>query len=190
MVVKRITKEELKPALTLAHEVYKVAVEKKMDENMNFFFWDYAREEKLAPLIENQELVMYGVYDREQLVGVGALQKSGNISMLYVHWNYVQKGVSKLLIQEMKRYCAEVLKLGVISANVFPIYNVQLFNHYGFRLKENVRPGVPYVAMGMTIDNRIMEIPRKPIKIGYWLLTLGVVVAGIIATIAGYLFFG
>lgn len=176
MEIRELNIEQLPEAIDLAKRVFDVAFGDNIDPNMRFFFIDYARVEKLQPQMENKEVILFGAYEGDTLMGVSAMQRAGHITMLYVDAPYLRRGVSKALLAQMYKYANEVLKVDLVTTSVFPYRNVELFKKQGFVIGKDFVSGMPYVPMCRSVSAKIMTIPRRKIKWKAWLLTLLIVV--------------
>lgn len=172
MEIKELNIEQLPAAIDLAKRVFEVAFGDNIDPNMKYFFIDYARVEKLSVLMERKEVIFFGAFEGDVLMGMSAMQKAGHITMLYVDAPYLRKGISKALLAQMYKYATEVLKVDLVTTSVFPYRNVELFKRQGFVIGKDFVPGMPYVPMQRNVSAKIMTIPRRKIKWEAWLLTL------------------
>jgi len=90
-------------------------------------------------------LVMYGAYQDERMVGMGATRNGGrHISLLFVEPEFHGQGIGKQLVNLIRRKCPE----STITVNSSP-YAVEIYKKMGFVATDNelVKDGIRYTPM-------------------------------------------
>lgn len=62
-----------------------------------------------------QMVVIFGIFDEQRVCGVSALKKDGQVFLIYVLENCRRRGVGSMILWSMYRYCADALRVPVIS---------------------------------------------------------------------------
>lgn len=176
MEIKILDKVQISQAISLADKVYYMAVEQNVDRQMSFFFHDYARTEKLETKVESGEVVLFGAFEQDAMMGMSALHTAGQITMLYVDSMYLRQGVGRQLVKKMASYTCEVLNRNRLTANVFPYGSVEFFKKCGFGVKNEFQPGMQYVPMDRDIYKEELAFEKRPVKWKAWGIAFLVVV--------------
>jgi len=74
-------------------------------------------------------VVLYGAFDSEKLVAVGALKNKSHILMLYVLPNYQKKGIGDRLLRELEKKCT-VNKVTLNSSD----FAISFYQKRGYRV--------------------------------------------------------
>mgnify|MGYP000565113306 FL=1 len=78
-------------------------------------------------------LVVFGAFDSNVLCGVCGMTNEGHITMLYVHPQYLRRGIGKKLLERVRIYARMQLKLMQVSVNAMPAYTADYFSRVGFK---------------------------------------------------------
>ena len=78
-------------------------------------------------------LVVFGAFDSNVLCGVCGMTNEGHITMLYVHPQYLRRGIGKKLLERARIYARMQLKLMQVSVNAMPAYTADYFRRVGFK---------------------------------------------------------
>lgn len=62
-----------------------------------------------------QMLVIFGIFDGQRVCGVSALKRDGQVLLIYVLEHCRRRGIGSMLLWNMYRYCATVLRVPVLS---------------------------------------------------------------------------
>ena len=71
-------------------------------------------------LCDSGELLMFGVFEQEELEGTISLQRRGHICNYYVRRSCQGKGAGRLLFDYAKRYCKEELHKTIMTVDAAP----------------------------------------------------------------------
>ncbi|MFQ7713724.1 MAG: GNAT family N-acetyltransferase [Agathobacter rectalis] len=61
------------------------------------------------------------------------MTNEGHITMLYVHPQYLRRGIGKKLLERVRIYARMQLKLVQVSVNAMPAYTADYFRRVGFK---------------------------------------------------------
>ena len=61
------------------------------------------------------------------------MTNEGHITMLYVHPQYLRRGIGKKLLERVRIYARMQLKLMQVSVNAMPAYTADYFSRVGFK---------------------------------------------------------
>jgi len=102
-------------------------------------------------------LVMYGAYQDDQLVGMGATRNGGrHISLLFVDPNHHGQGIGRSLVETIRRKCPEPF----ITVNSSP-YAVEIYKKIGFVATGNelINDGIRYTPMQLARQQHLGTVP-------------------------------
>ena len=196
MEIRTLTVEQVPAAIKLVEKVYNTAFVNGIDSNMDRFFMEYIEENKLRERVSSGEVMLFGAYEGEELAGVAGLHRPGQITLLYVDVPYLHMGVAKNLMLVMELFAKQVWNVREISANVFPTYNVKMFQKFGFSVKNGavingiylpmVKRTNPYAA---TKGSKDFTVERKKFHWKGSLIALLVIILLFIGACALYTFY-
>jgi len=182
-----VRREELNTASGLARYVFDNCLKYRMEFSQTIaFVEEYIAEENLKQLYDACELILWGVYEGEQMVAVSALQSDGLISMLYVLPQCQNRGYGSKLLMTMREYAKTRLGASRVSLNANPAWTSRFFAKKGFvNFDENQSSYTPFVSM-YALSKDINTVSKRPIP--KWVIVLAVISCILFATIAGCLF--
>lgn len=187
MIIRIVQEEELKIASGLSRYVFDTCLKNRMEFPQTIDFVErYIAEENLRGLSQEGKLILWGVYEGEQLVAVSALQSDGMITMLYVLPQCQNRGYGSALLIAMREYAKNALGFSKVTVNANPAWTSFFFVKKGFvNFDKNQKLRVPFVPMYALSDN-IAGFEKRPVS----KVVIAAAVAGCIlfATIAGSLF--
>jgi len=187
MTIRMVRREELNTASGLARYVFDNCLKYRMEFSQTIaFVEEYIAEENLKQLYDACELILWGVYEGEQMVAVSALQSDGLISMLYVLPQCQNRGYGSKLLMTMREYAKTRLGASRVSLNANPAWTSRFFAKKGFvNFDENQSSYTPFVSM-YALSKDINTVSKRPIP--KWVIVLAVISCILFATIAGCLF--
>ncbi len=144
-----LEEKELAVAAGLSRYVFDNCVKYRMEFAPTIqFVEDYLAVENLRKLYLEEKLLLWGVYERDQLVAVSAMTNEGMVTMLYVLPNCFRKGYGMNLLKTMREYAYTTLGLEYIRVNATPAWTAVYFKKQGFSFVEkNQNMRVPFVPM-------------------------------------------
>lgn len=153
MQICRIYKNKLEQALELVWQVFLVCDSEDYEELGVKTFQHFIRYENMEEMMESGELVFFGAYDSNRLVGVIAMRSGFHISLLFVDCEYQRQGVAKRLVRRASAYCMEKNPmLRHITVNASP-HGLPAYLAMGFKpLSEELKKeGMRYTLMRITL---------------------------------------
>ena len=173
MIIRKLCVNEIEQAVCLAQWTFEYCIMRRnANRQLKEFFMQYNNYENILSLFRQGRIMIWGAFDNNQMVGMGAMEAPGRISMLYVHPNCQRRGYGKALIREMQYVAYEEYKEEQISINVIPAWMAGYFLKRKFsssRLFDMNRD----LFVPMTIDTiKLKRYKQKKIK--------GKILAGII----------
>lgn len=128
MKVRKLDVNEIQQGVHLARWVFECCIRNRNANPMlEKYFNQYVDVDNLMGLHSQGRLTIWGVYEKEQLIGVSAMEQNGMITMLYVHPACQRRGYGKALINEMLYFGYEEYKADRVFINVMPSWNVNYF---------------------------------------------------------------
>ena len=187
MEIRVLVEDELQYASGLSRYVFDTCIRNRMEFTQTIpFVENYISESNLKEMYRENRLVVWGAFEREQMVGVAGMQTDGLITLLYVLPQYTRRNCGMHLLTVMRGYAQDVLKLNKVIVNATPAWTSTYFKKNGFVLvnaKQDMH--VPYITMEALSNDR--EFQKKE-KIS-WKIVVGAVFACIsFATIASVWF--
>ena len=128
MTVRKLDECEIKQAVHLAEWTFEYCIKRRgADSAICDLFSQYNNYENIISLFNQGIITIWGVFEKNSMVGVGAMEAPGKITMLYVHPNCHRRGYAGRLLTEMKYYAYEEYKADRISINVIPSWMAGYF---------------------------------------------------------------
>ena len=184
----RILREgELTQAAGLSRYVFDTCLRNRMDFTQSIpYIEEYISEANIHKLCLENKLMVWGVFEGEQLVGVGGMQTDGMITMLYVLPQCAGRTYGSNLLQVMRGYAKDELHLSRTIVNATPAWTSVYFKKQGYLPINNESAwGVPFVPM-QAFSNSGATQKKEKISV----LTVILAILGCVgfATIASVLF--
>lgn len=134
MKIRKLTNEEIKGACAFAVSIYNIAVRGCFrTQDSHRYFDEYMDADRLTDEERTGVLVVFGAFDSNVLCGVCGMTNEGHITMLYVHPQYLRRGIGKKLLERVRIYARMQLKLVQVSVNAMPAYTADYFRRVGFK---------------------------------------------------------
>lgn len=113
--------------------------------------------EFLADKEKTDGLVMYGAYEGDMLVGIGATRNGGShIALLFVESTFHGRGIGRQLVRTMLRKCPK----RIITVNASP-FAVEIYKKMGFKATDNelISDGIRYTPMECIGKTHLGTVP-------------------------------
>lgn len=134
MKIRKLTNEEIKGACAFAVGIYNIAIRGCFrTQECHRYFDEYMDADRLTEEERTGALVVFGAFDSNVLCGVCGMTNEGHITMLYVHPQYLRRGIGKKLLERARIYARMQLKLMQVSVNAMPAYTADYFRRVGFK---------------------------------------------------------
>lgn len=134
MKIRKLTNEEIKGACAFAVSIYNIAIRGCFrTQDGHRYFDEYMDADRLTDEERTGVLVVFGAFDSNVLCGVCGMTNEGHITMLYVHPQYLRRGIGKKLLERVRIYARMQLKLMQVSVNAMPAYTADYFRCVGFK---------------------------------------------------------
>lgn len=134
MKIRKLTNEEIKGAYAFAVSIYNIAIRGCFrTQDCHRYFDEYMDADRLTDEERTGVLVVFGAFDSNVLCGVCGMTNEGHITMLYVHPQYLRRGIGKKLLERVRIYARMQLKLMQVSVNAMPAYTADYFRRVGFK---------------------------------------------------------
>lgn len=134
MKIRKLTNEEIKGACAFAVSIYNIAIRGCFrTQDCHRYFDEYMDADRLTDEERTGVLVVFGAFDSNVLCGVCGMTNEGHITMLYVHPQYLRRGIGKKLLERVRIYARMQLKIMQVSVNAMPAYTADYFRRVGFK---------------------------------------------------------
>ncbi len=149
MEIRILKEEELVQAAGLSRYVFDTCLRNHMEFTQTIpFVENYITETNLRTMYQENQLIVWGAFELEQLVGVAGMQTDGMITLLYVLPQYSRRGCGAHLLTVMRGYAQTVLQLDKVIVNATPAWTSVYFKKNGFVLMNpNQNMYAPFVSM-------------------------------------------
>lgn len=165
MEIRILQKEEIKIAAGLSRYVFDYCLRNRMEYPQTIVFVEeYISELNLTNLFDESKLLLWGVFEEAQMVGVSGLQSDGMITMLYILPQHQNKGYGSMLLKAMREYGKEVCNFTKITLNANPAWTSFYFGKKGFihvNPKQNLKD--PFVPM-YALSTNIVGFEKRPVS--------------------------
>lgn len=94
-------------------------------------FKEFIAFTNISEKLEHEDLVIWGYYEKDQLVGVIAVREANHISLLFVEKEQHHKGIARALYTTAVDYCFKQHHNKRITVNSSP-YAVEVYKRLGF----------------------------------------------------------
>lgn len=156
MQICRLYKEQLRKALALVWDVFEECDAKDYEEMGRKTFRHFIGQENMEEMMGSGEMVFFGAYEENRLIGVISMRDGFHISLLFVDKPYQRQGVAKRLVRRGVVYCMENNpELKYITVNSSPAGR-EAYAAMGFEplSPEKKRDGMRYTPMRICISGR------------------------------------
>lgn len=118
-------------------------------------FLNFVRGKRVAEMLDDGSLVIWGCYSGEALVGMLALRDNDHISLAFVHGDFHRQGIGRMLYAEAKaRALAHGTEIITVNASDYgiPFYRAMGFKETDMQL---VADGIIYTPMAGNVPLRV-----------------------------------
>ena len=103
MKIRKLTNEEIKGACAFAVSIYNIAIRGCFrTQDCHRYFDEYMDADRLTDEERAGVLVVFGAFDSNVLCGVCGMTNEGHITMLYVHPQYLSRGIGKKHLERVR----------------------------------------------------------------------------------------
>ncbi len=153
MEIRSLVEQDLQAAHELVWQVFSQFEAPEYSEEGIRTFSDFIQTQSMRQRILDGELVLYGAWRLNELIGVLAAKAGGHISLFFIRAEYHRQGFGKMLFQ---RYLKDAAASGteIITVNSSP-YAVAVYEKLGFSKtsEEQTIQGIRFVPMKFCITN-------------------------------------
>jgi len=102
----------------------------------------------IKQLLDNSEIMMWGCFHNDKIIGMIATKQTNHISMLFVDKEYHRQGIARTLFRKVVEYCSKISDCSEISVNS-TLYAVEAYKRLGFVATdtEQQKNGIRFVPM-------------------------------------------
>ncbi len=155
MKIAKLEKNNIYDAIKLIEKVFFEFSAPNLSKKGQNEFCTFISYHKIIEKYEKNEIIFWGCYNDNLLVGVIALRNTNHISLLFVDKKYHRKGIAKQLFQVAKDFCEKNIKNNKISVNSSP-YAIKFYHHLGFIdiSNEKVVNGIRFIPMVYYLNSK------------------------------------
>lgn len=139
--IRLLKSEELDPALAIVWGVFLKYVAPDFDSDGVDEFHAYIDPTNIRNQIKNNQLLIWGCFVDDQIIGVMALKTPSHISLTFVDDSYHHKGIARSLFTKVIDHCQKTgcEKITVHSSlYAFPVYTCLNFKKTGGEKKRKM----------------------------------------------------
>lgn len=155
MEIRKLSRQEVRPALRLIWEVFLQDVAPVYTEEGIEEFRKTIEYETICSMYMDEEITMFGAFEETELIGTISVKTTGHIFLFYVKSSCQGKGVGRQLFQAVYQHCAKKLNVGQITVNAAPDA-VPKYVRMGMQpaMPEQQVRGMRYIPMEMAVKWR------------------------------------
>lgn len=155
MEIRFLQEEEIANAAGLSRFVFDNCLRARMEFPQTLSFVEsYLTESNLRTQKAEEGLLLWGVFESGQLLGVSGMQKDGLITMLYVLPQCFRRKYGTNLLETMRIYARDVLGLSQVTVNANPAFTSYYFKKQGFQpITSKQNAPAPFISMYATSDS-------------------------------------
>ncbi len=153
MQICRIDIKQLNRALELVWKVFEECDAEDYEQIGIKTFQHFIRWENMKEMLSSGEMVFFGAFEGNRMIGVIAMRSGFHISLLFVERQYQRKGVATKLVRRGAAHCLEQNpQLRRITVNSSP-KGRKAYEAMGFHklAPEQVRDGMRYTPMRIDV---------------------------------------
>lgn len=186
MYVRMLGIQEILPALHLVWEVFAEDLAPVYTREGVEEFQKFIKYENIIPKVQSGELVFFGAWDEDVLCGVGAVQRRGHISLLFVKKDRQRQGIGRMIFQSICQYLSQIPGVGRVTVHAAPSA-VEAYRHLGMYAiaPEQFSNGIQFVPMEMQIFSGATQKPNSKKKV--WIIVA--IIAVVLSLMVGLLCF-
>jgi len=111
-------------------------------------FQNYFEYSNIKRLLDNSEMMMWGCFRNDEIIGMIAKKQANHISLLFVDKKYHRQGVARALYQKLIENCSKIDDCSEITVNS-SLYAVEAYKRLGFVVTdtEQEKNGIRFVPM-------------------------------------------
>jgi GNAT superfamily N-acetyltransferase len=146
--IKPIGDAGLTAALNLVWEVFNEFQAPDYEARGVEEFKEFIRYENIREKMYCGEILLWGSFDKDRLIGVIAVQEPAHISLLFVDKAYHRNGVARGLVEQMLAYCKTKTQYRIATVNASP-YALKAYERMGFEATDAEREvnGIRFIPM-------------------------------------------
>ena len=184
MELRILQKEELDAVSGLSRYVFDYCLRNRMEYPQTIaYVEEYIAAPNLKHLYEDGKLMVWGIYESEQLVAVAGMQTDGMITMLYVLPQCQNRGYGSRLLKTMREHAKAEWGFDKVVLNANPAWTSGYFGKMGFVYKDPTQDlRMPYAPM-YAKSSDIVGFEKRPIS--KKIVAFAIVSSVLLATIAG-----
>lgn len=182
MEIRILRLEEIPQAINIARGVFDYCLRKTiMDPQQINNFLSYASEENISQMALQGQIVLWGVFEKNQMVAMSGMQREGHITMLYVLPAFQRRGCGAELLETMRIYAKMEYQLPYVTLNAMPTWTSNYFAKRKFHIMNMMQVNAsPYLSM-QAKSIRQENYEKKPIPQGW---VIGTSVTGLVLCVA------
>lgn len=152
MIIKMLEQVHLKDALDLILNVFMEYEAPDYSEQGIQEFKKFISYENVIEKFLNNQMLFWGCYMKDKLVGVISTRNTNHISLLFVQKEFHRQGIAKELFNTVIKECNKS-NHNIITVNSSP-YAVHIYHHLGFTDTDNEQEidGICFTPMKYLIN--------------------------------------
>ena len=141
MKAELLTENQIPEAIGIAQGVFDYCLRAQItDLEMIHIFLQYTKEEAVRRMVADGELLLWGIFEKGNMIAMSGMQKEGHITMLYVLPVFQRRGCGSCLLGEMKAHAAETYGHAAVTLSAMPAWTAAYFKKRGFVPMQTTQP--------------------------------------------------
>lgn len=161
MEIRLLNTKELELAAKTVCDIYEKTIAARASEEEKKQFYEYVNADFFWVEVCKKHLYFWGAFDSQGLCAVSAMQNVGHITLLYTMPQFQKKGIGCALLNEMRRFALESLRLEFVTVNAMPAYTADFFEKNGFAQKQGVIQQASFVSLECMLNTQQSIQPQQ-----------------------------
>lgn len=161
MEIRLLNANELELAANTVCDIYEKTVAARASEEEKKQFYEYVNADFFWVEVCKKHLYFWGAFENQGLCAVSAMQNVGHITLLYTMPQFQKKGIGCALLNEMRRFALESLRLEFVTVNAMPAYTADFFEKNGFAQKQGVMQQASFVSLECILNTQQSTQPQQ-----------------------------
>lgn len=155
MIIKMLENNELQNALDLVWNVFQEFESPEYDNEGIQTFREFIQIENIMKRCIDNNMVFWGAYDNNEIIGVIAIRDIDYISLFFVKREFHKQGIGKKLFQKLVLWC-KTKDVDFLTVHSSP-YAVHIYHKLGFVDidVEQILDGIRFTPMKYMINKNI-----------------------------------
>ena len=161
MEIRLLNANELELAANTVRDIYEKTIAARASKEEKKQFYEYVNGDFFWVEVCKKHLYIWGAFENQSLCAVSAMQNVGHITLLYTMPQFQKKGIGSALLNEMRRFALESLRLEFVTVNAMPAFTADFFEKNGFVRMQGVIQQASFVSLECMLNTQQSTQPQQ-----------------------------